>query len=519
MPASSYIPRFQKFAILAAAVLMGISNLHFLSTQNLHPDEAYYWVWSRHLDIGYFDNSPFVAYVIRLFTTIGRNNEFWDRLPAFLGWVFFLYFVFKMVKLVYLDQRSAWLGVLVGTFVPLVASGSHIMTHDIPMIFFATLTWFFLYLAIEREQKSAWYWGGVFFGMALFSKFQAVLIGLAVLTVLLTRSEKRRILLTKEPYLAVLIAFLMFLPVLYWNWQHHWAAFLWQSQHGIHREINFHNELEYLGGQLGVFSLLFLVLLYYTIKRIIGWKKTSSGVAYLITSFLPVFIFFGLTSLTFAAEPNWPAVGYFPAVVFLSGELAASLRELTTIKKRLLQIFIGLSIAFSIFLLSFVRYPQLIIELGWDMNPDLVLTNGTYGWDQLGKKVDSILTKDFPSGPHPVPVFGDSYQTAAELQFYVKKPVVVFTTRQAHRSHFDFVTAAQISKFNGQPGLLVLEGQVPANAARYFDGIVLTDTLTISRFHHDIRNFYIYSFQKLNAKALHKMAVDKPYGYPGEYPD
>jgi len=27
----------------------------------LHPDEAYYWEWSRHLAAGYFDHPPAIA--------------------------------------------------------------------------------------------------------------------------------------------------------------------------------------------------------------------------------------------------------------------------------------------------------------------------------------------------------------------------------------------------------------------------------------------------------------------------
>lgn len=153
------------------------------------------------------------------------------------------------------------------------------------------------------------------------------------------------------------------------------------------------------------------------------------------------------------------------------------------------------------------------------MNPDLVITNGTYGWDQLGKKVDSILARDFDTNNQQIPIFGDSYQIAAELQFYVSKSVAMFTTRQAHRNHFDFNTIHQISRFDQRTGLLVLETEVPVNANWYFQGIKLIDTLTINHFGHPIRKLYIYRFQKLNASALLKMAIDKPYGYPGVYPN
>jgi 4-amino-4-deoxy-L-arabinose transferase and related glycosyltransferases of PMT family len=442
-------------------------------------------------------------------------------MPAFLSWMVFIFFIYKFSKRIYKNEHTAWLGVLIATFVPLVFTGSHIMTHDIPMIFFASFAWYFLYLAIEEGQKKAWYWVGLFFGLALLSKFQAVLIALAALIMIILRPSKRKILLTKEPYIACLMGLIMFIPVLYWNWSHHWAAFLWQSQHGIHQTIRLKHELEFISGQMGVFSpFLFILLGYYTIKRLIHWKTISSESTFLIFCFLPVFCFFGVTSLTKAAEANWPAVGFFPAILFLSGELGKSLPSLSVFKRRLLQIYLGFAILISILLLSFVRYPELFItKLHLEIKPGAIMTNSIYGWDRLGQKVDQIIDEKIQSKNQPVPIFGDSYQTAAELQYYVSKPVAVFTTRQAHRCHFDFITAQRISSFDKQAGLVVSVNKLPANSDRYFQGIKWVDTLTITRFHSPIRTFFIYQFQALNAPQLYKMAVDKPYGYPGTYPD
>ncbi len=514
-----FFQKYSKYLILLLVALVAVSNLIFSITYNLHPDEAYYWAWSRQLDIGYFDNSPFVAYVIRFFTMIGGQNELWVRMPAFLGWLAFLFFVFQMAKKIY-NKNAAWLGVLIALFVPLVTSGSHIMTHDIPMIFFASLTWYFLYYAIEKGKKEAWYWVGLFFGLALFSKFQAILIGLAVFLMLLVRPSKRNILLTKEPYIAAVIGFIMFLPVLYWNWQHHWAAFLWQSQHGIHQQISLNKELEFFAGQLGVFSpLLFLSFIYYTVKKLIK-RDTPAEVSFLIGCFLPVFLFFCFTSLTFPASPNWPAVGYLPAIIFLAGELGNSFHNLVAIKRRLLIVYIGLAFGISILLLSLIRYPEFFVnKLNWQMSPDLILTNGTYGWAQLGRKIDGIIEEDFPNGKRPVPVFGDSYQVAAELQFYISKPAIVFTSREAHRNHFDYITIKKIRDFNNRPGLLVLEKKLPAGSANYFSDITPVETMIIERFNHQIRKFNIYRFKALNAEKLYDMAVNKPLGYPGTYQD
>src|SRR5258708_26520602 len=47
-------------------------------------DEAYYWMWSKHLAGGYYDHPPMVAAVIRLGTMIARDTELGVRLVSVL---------------------------------------------------------------------------------------------------------------------------------------------------------------------------------------------------------------------------------------------------------------------------------------------------------------------------------------------------------------------------------------------------------------------------------------------------
>src|SRR2546430_4595740 len=47
-------------------------------------DEAYYWMWSKHLAGGYYDHPPMVAVVIRLGTLIAGDTEFGVRVVSIL---------------------------------------------------------------------------------------------------------------------------------------------------------------------------------------------------------------------------------------------------------------------------------------------------------------------------------------------------------------------------------------------------------------------------------------------------
>src|SRR4030081_1256662 len=47
-------------------------------------DEAYYWMWSKHLAGGYYDHPPMVAIVIRLGTMIAGDTELGVRVVSIL---------------------------------------------------------------------------------------------------------------------------------------------------------------------------------------------------------------------------------------------------------------------------------------------------------------------------------------------------------------------------------------------------------------------------------------------------
>jgi 4-amino-4-deoxy-L-arabinose transferase-like glycosyltransferase len=49
-------------------------NLIQATFTGLLHDEAYYWVWSKHLDWGYFDHPPMIALLIKAGTIIGDTE-------------------------------------------------------------------------------------------------------------------------------------------------------------------------------------------------------------------------------------------------------------------------------------------------------------------------------------------------------------------------------------------------------------------------------------------------------------
>lgn len=163
---------FWLFMLLAKMVIA-----YFLP---LASDESYYWVWSHHLQLSYFDHPPFVAWLFKLghpFESFGH----WVRLPAvimghltLLMWCLFLKARFDNLKI------KSWLELVF--FSPLLGYGALIVTPDIPLLFFWSLGLISLVQLVETR-KLRWYLIlGLALGLGFSSKYHMALfvpIGIA----------------------------------------------------------------------------------------------------------------------------------------------------------------------------------------------------------------------------------------------------------------------------------------------------------------------------------------------------
>jgi hypothetical protein len=83
--------------------------------------------------------------------------------------------------------------------------------------------------ALERGDLGWWLATGLCAGVALFSKYSAVLSLAGAAIYLLSSREQRGWLATPRPWVALLVALLVFSPVLTWNAGHGWASFAFQG--------------------------------------------------------------------------------------------------------------------------------------------------------------------------------------------------------------------------------------------------------------------------------------------------
>src|SRR6266436_10286696 len=102
------------------------------------------------------------------------------------------------------------------------------VSPDVALIPFAVAMVWALIRLNESGDARWWLAAGVFAGLALLSKFTVVMLLPAVAAFMLVPDWWRRWLSSPYPWLAALIAVVLFLPFLIWNAQHDWASFKFQ---------------------------------------------------------------------------------------------------------------------------------------------------------------------------------------------------------------------------------------------------------------------------------------------------
>src|SRR5271155_1077027 len=177
-------------------------------------DEAYYWMWSKHLAFGYYDHPPAVALVIRLGTMIAGDTELGVRLVSILLALPMSYAVYRAAVILFGVQRVAATATILLNVTMMAAVGTLIVTPDSPLLVASSFVLFFLAKVLESGRGAWWLAVGAAVGAALLSKYTALFFGPVILIWLVRVPKLRHWLVSPWPYLGGVVALAMFSPVI-----------------------------------------------------------------------------------------------------------------------------------------------------------------------------------------------------------------------------------------------------------------------------------------------------------------
>lgn len=415
-------------------VLLGLTiiRLWVAAYSPISPDEAYYWLWSKHLDYSFYDHPPMVALWIKggcwLVGKTFLGVRFFAPFAALLGSVFIFFATLDFSHESLNKEKNAIIAVLLLNATLAIGIGSVTMTPDTPLLFFICVFLWGCGRLIASKHTGWWLFIGASAGCALLSKYTAILMIIALGIWCFITSEGRLYLYSKMMWLGGLITCLFFLPVIIWNAHHQWISFAKQGGRAAdwnpHRAIQF--LLELLGGQVGLatpFIFLCFCGAFIVLTRIAWQKKQAASILLWLFLFIPSCVFIQ-HAFGDRVQANW--VGIIYPVLAISAGLYIH-RFVKTVSS-------------SGYIIISVIYIQTVYAC-FPVPSKLDITlKRLGGWKDLMQQIALQI-------PATEPIIVDEYGLAAELAFYgIDHPVISTDKRWRY---FD------LPQYSGKTGYLI----------------------------------------------------------------
>jgi 4-amino-4-deoxy-L-arabinose transferase-like glycosyltransferase len=369
--------------LVAAATALRVAAL-FLSPLQLYPDEAQYWLWSRHLDWGYASKPPLIAWLIWLTTSIGGDAETWVRLSAPFLHAGAALALFAAGRRLY-GAAVGLLACVLWTLMPAVQVSSLFIATDAPLMACLCLAlWAYAAMLTGGGRKAAAGLGGAL-GLAFLAKYSALFfVGGLVLHALLDRDARRS--WGRWKWALVLAVFAAFAaPNIAWNASHHFAAATHVTQVNVQvgphvQRFDAGKVAEFVLGQFGVLGPIPYGVLIAGVILAIRRRGLDPRDRMLLCILAPPVLIVTAESVLSRAHAHWAAAGYTAGTVLAAAWLVRWRARGWTIATIAIQ---GLA---ALVFVAVMAWPQIGDEAGFARR-----FNRIRGWDQVAQGVGRVV--------------------------------------------------------------------------------------------------------------------------------
>ena len=372
-------------AVAALTLATLLARLVFAASLGLGIDESYMAAAGRKLQLSYFDHPPIAWWMSwGIMHLTGSESAFVVRLPFIALFALTTLLMYRVTAALFDPEAGLWAAVVL-TMAPAlgITAGSWVLP-DGPLFAAVLGSVYCLIRALRSQGRAAWGWwaaSGGCVGLALCSKYSAVLTLAGAVAFLASEPQSRRWLARPHPYFAGLIALVVFLPVVIWNAAHGWVSLLFQGSRAG-------GSLHPLGPLLALAGqAAFLLPWIWAPLLWCGLVALRRGPAdrerwLLACLAAPPIVLFTLAALWGNPLFHWAAPGYLMLLPLL-GEVIARRRHTS----RPVRIWLGATVTFVLlgvgFVASEVRYGWLPDAFGKDPSIDLV------DWTSLRTELES----------------------------------------------------------------------------------------------------------------------------------
>ncbi len=424
----------------------------------LFDDEAYYWVYSKFLDWGYFDHPPMIAVLVKLGYFI-FPSELGVRLFIVLFGTASIFFIEQLTK-----PKNLLLFYAIVLNMAVLQIGGILAVPDIPLLFFTVLFFIAYKNFVEKNGFKEAIFLSIVISLLLYSKYHGILI---IFFTLLSNLS-----LFKKPltYLVIFLSVALFMPHIFWQFIHGFPSINYHLFERVSPPYNISFTTDFLLGQLLIAGPFLGWLIIWSALR---YKPKSLVENAMYFSIIGIYALFFLSSFKSRTEANWTIPLIAPLIVLAYQYLSVN-QQKTKWVYRLMPY--TLAVVFIIRLYMFL-----------DIKPFKFMPKDEFHQNKSWAAEIKKESKGLPV------VFTNSYQRASKYWFYSGDTSFSLNTYKYRRSNYNFWPLED--RLQGRKIMMI-----GSNGAEF-----MVDTLVTSRMKMSYKNinpFYSFSQVVLNQSFI-----------------
>jgi len=399
-------------------------------------DEVYYRIYAMFPDWSHFDHPPMLGWMMQLFSlNLLFDSEFFLRFSSVIIFVINTLVIYDAGKILRDELTGLYAALLYNASIyAFVITGIFILP-DTPQSLFWLLS-VNLMLRIfgqsrpENQQDKLMLLLGLTIGLGMISKYSSVFLWVGLLLfILFCQSNWLR---RPALYGALLISALCGIPVIWWNLQHDFISFAYQSGRVSAFVTSFRPDLfiTELSGQIFYNNPVNFVLIWLAIIAVRRQKQflPVKTQRLLLVTALPTILLFLLFSMFRPTLPHWTGPAYTTLILLA----AARLRQLQYASERPKipkMVWLSLSVLGLILIVGSLQIKFGIIPIP-DNDPYHRLgkhdvTLDMYGWRNLDKSFQEVRDKQVTAGNMQLTdaIVSDNWFPLANIDYYVARPL------------------------------------------------------------------------------------------------
>lgn len=494
-------------------------------------DEAYYYLYSLHLDWSYFDHPVMVALTTGFGTWLtGIVSQFTIRLGALIWYTGSLVLLYLTSKRLFSD-KAAILTLAIATITPIFQIGFGVLSlPDSPLMFFWSASLYCAVVEFFRQPSTDSYIPSyrlailcILVGLACNSKYHGLVLAFGLVGFCLTSPRHRCVIRSPWAWLGLSLFAITISPIVFWNVQHDWVSFRFQSARAVPKSgfsvlsvlLVCLAEVAYLFPTIGfplwwvsVQPLIKRTIQFFSQKSLTPKKDSDTPELLILWVSLPVILGFTLMGGYRQILPAWSMPGFWGTTLLLGNQAVIWEQQSRPWVRR--SLFASGAIIASILLILLLH-----LQLGIMQKPSQYALMGGFVSPKDDPSIELIDIEQIQRGFAQSPILRTALQNsrfiftnryylggpiAMSLKTLTNLPITCFDIGQDLRG---FAFWSKADEWLGEDALYIttspfnLREDLMASYRSYFSSVSEIETLVIKRGGVPINVIYVYQAKTL----------------------